>query len=276
MRDEAAARGRSLRTSRGRGAFRGQMPYTTVVTFRSERSMTEPAEAWLRSKGLRTRQEFRAPWGICDLVGVRIDPRRARLRTALGQKRPIGPKRRVALLLSIERPTTTAELQGRFLRWMKASEVRAELRCLEQGGFVEILACGRVRRLDSWAPLQSRIVAIELKLNRVNEALGQSRAHRAFADEVFVGLPLLLATSVAKTSRAVEFEESGVGLLGVTTEGCRVVLRPGTRSDRPDSVLQAHCAERFWQFTPRGTEASSVQRFARGALPAPQQQAAPR
>jgi len=35
--------------------------------------------------------EFSLPWGICDLVGVKLDPIKVKRRLSYGQTRPVGP-----------------------------------------------------------------------------------------------------------------------------------------------------------------------------------------
>lgn len=218
--------------------------------------MSLPVRAWLESKMLVVKPEFTVPWGICDFVALRFDPARVRQRLRYGQRRPIGSLLRVALLdripdIESERSVTVRRLESEFSDIIDENRLAAELQRLVKDRFVRFARRDAVQKVNGWAPLHRRIVAVELKLGRIQEALAQARSHLRFADDSYVALPDQVARRVVAT-RAALFRSEGVGLLAVRRDGCAVVLRPSGRSFAADKVLQAHCAERFWRTMPRG------------------------
>lgn len=222
--------------------------------------MSHPVRAWLESQRLHVKGEFTVPWGICDFVALRFRPAKVRQRLRLGQRRPIGSLLRVSILDRIpdvesERSVTIRRLERDFAGLLDARRLASELERLVADRFVRFSRRGSVQKVNGWAPLHSRMIAIELKLGRVQEALAQARSHLRFADQSFVAFPEPVARRVVAT-RAELFRSANVGVIAVRRDGCVIALRP-YRRDRPeaDEVLQAHCVERFWRTMPRGTGA---------------------
>jgi hypothetical protein len=218
--------------------------------FDFEREMTIPAYKWLTDRGFLVKREFRTPWGICDIVGLELAHPRVADRLLLRQRNAIGPAQRIALLRLVPLPenghTTAEELSGQIGK--SVAWVANELQDLAQHRFVRKLEDGSFQSLIGWAPLHSRIVAIELKLARVEEAIAQARGHLAFATESFVGLPKPIAEKVIRNGRDERFRRSGVGLLSVSQQGAAVLVPAAAGADQPpDAILQMHCVERFWR-----------------------------
>jgi hypothetical protein len=213
--------------------------------------MAPLVRSWLEGQGLLVKPEFAAPWGICDFVALSFRSGRVRERLRLGQRRPVGSLLRVSLLHRIpdvkDGSVTVRCLEREFSDVIDTSRLASELRRLVQDRFVRFVRQGAVQKLNGWAPLHRRIVAVELKLGRIQEAFAQAKSHVGFADEVFVAFPEPLAIKVAAGTRAPIFDSAGVGVLAVGADGCTEVLRPRARGTIADPVLQAHCVERFWR-----------------------------
>jgi hypothetical protein len=64
-----------------------------------------------------------------------------------------------------------------------------DLRALIADRFVVVKKNGSFQKVNGWAPLHQRIVAVELKLRRISEALSQGLSNRTFATESYVALP---------------------------------------------------------------------------------------
>ncbi len=217
--------------------------------FGLEKWMTIPALKWLTATPMLVKWEFRTPWGICDLVGVELSQTRVAARISGGQKTSIGPPSRVALLQLIPDASTGRTTDVESLRSQidePSSIFERDLRSLCQRRFVVRHDDGGLQRLTGWAPLHTRIVAIELKLSRIDEVISQARSHTAFATESFIGLPTEKAVRLASSERANQLREAGVGLLAVDPDAASVLICPAGRST-PDPVLQMHCVERFWR-----------------------------
>ena len=223
------------------------------VEFRYEAEMLAPVASWLESEGLSVKREYLIPWGICDLVGCRLDPQKIERRRKYGQHEAIGPMLRIALLLEIPeadegRCVTLGKLTRVYGPFVGEAKVEQEILRLLKGRFIDSPKRNHFRRrVSDWMPLHERIVAVELKLSRVEEALRQAAGHLEFADESYVALPLEHGRRVVGRAKREDFEAQSVGVLGVARHGTQVLLRAEPR--RRDSLkpAQAHCAERFWR-----------------------------
>ena len=221
-----------------------------MTDFNLERDMSAAAWSWLERQRLIIKSEFVLPWGVCDFVAVEFAAARVRERMRLGQKRAIGSRVRLEVLHHIPDVRTGCAipirtLSRRFAGFLSESLLRRELDWLEQSGFVKRNG-GAVAKINGWAPLHRRIVALELKLNRVDDVIHQAISHRSFATESYIGLPLPIAENTVR-NRADVLESAQVGVLGLYAAGSKVVL-PAPRQTAPvDVVTQAHCLERFWR-----------------------------
>lgn len=220
--------------------------------------MSAPARKWLSEQGMMVKGEFATPWGICDLVAVSLDEKRVRERLCLGQKSAIGPLLRVEILNAIpevetSKPRFVSATVSKYRGILTASQIQAEIQKLVASRFVREDPCGAIQRVNGWMPLHQRIVALELKLSRVQEALAQASLHQAFACEAYVGLPKDLAERVAASRRAETFRSNGVGVLSVAPRECTVLLHPEGRRHPINPTLQMHCVERFWRTRVKGS-----------------------
>ncbi len=230
------------------------MPQTTSADslFRRESEMARPVVNWLSKQGLMIKAEFVLPWGIPDLVAVRLRESAVRLRLRYGQRKPIGPASRVQILWGLPDVQTgkavgTQKLQRQIMRHYDTQELGEELERLRRDKFAVSPQPGRYQKLNGWAPLHARIVAVELKLANVSEAFNQALLNRGIATESYVALPARIAQRVLEGTRAKEFRATGIGLVSVALDKCRVLIRPGADIGAFDEILQAHCVERFWR-----------------------------
>ncbi len=212
--------------------------------------MAPPVLQWLRRRGLVVKREFSVPWGICDLVGVKLDAERVRRRMSLGQVSAIGPRLRLHILSRIpdhesKKSITLTRLEREFSAFMPREVLQSQLDSLAKSGFIVSPKRGLFQKINGWAPLHVRIVAVELKLSRISDAIAQARANCAFATDSYVALPGQLALRIARSPRARTLTLSGIGLLAVWRQTCREVVRPWTDAHHYNEVIQAHVVERF-------------------------------
>jgi len=222
------------------------------LQFRSEQEMTDPAEAWLGSQGLMTDREFATPWGICDLVGCAIDPARAAKRIALGQTSILSSPLAAAILLEIPdvqagTSIRTQTLLARLGAVHGEAAVTAQLERLKRNRFAHITSRGTLQRRNGWVPLRQRLVAVELKIDRVSDALHQATNNFWFADESYVGLPMRIAERLVGSQSAKEFRRARVGILGVGRRHCRLLLDSGSWNSARNPVLEMCFTDRFWR-----------------------------
>jgi len=206
------------------------------------------------------KREFALPWGVCDLVACLLHKTKAKKRLSLGQKQPIRTHARASVLSAIpdadESPGVSLDALAREMRrFYDLPAVEAEVEALIGGGYVTRTPRGALQKLNGWMPLSRKIIAIELKLARVQDALAQARAHLEFADESYVALPMARAARLGRGQARGEFDAEGVGILGVTRRHCSV-LRRSRRSETPVcDVMQMLYVDRFWRDYVRGTGA---------------------
>lgn len=99
------------------------------------------------------------------------------------------------------------------------------LRRLVQSGHVRLGQGGRVSFDPGRWPF--RVVAIEAKLRRWNEALAQAIRYTQYADESFVALPEVFAEpAIANRQR---FIEAGIGLIVLGEDGLRFVIEAASQ-----------------------------------------------
>ena len=219
--------------------------------------MFKPAEAWLKSKDLMVKREFPTPWGICDLVGCSFNKRNVTKRLRLGQKKPIGSHFRMMLLSHIPdeneaSPINPAHLVGMFSEFFDEERIISELNRLEEDKFVRKTNSGLLIKLNGWMPLHKKLVALELKLSRIQNVLHQAISHLGFADESYVGLPMQTASRLSRSNAVHPFIKNGIGIVGLSRTNYKVFRLPRYIQIKTDPVLQAHCVERFWRHHPKG------------------------
>jgi hypothetical protein len=220
--------------------------------FNLETEMASPVIRWLRRRGLTVKSEFYLPWGVCDLVGVKFDPAKARRRLSWGQTRAIGPQIRLQILSRIPesdsgRSTTLRRLERDFSGQLSPERLSKELDRLKRDKFVTNPKRDYFQKRNGWAPLHQDIVAVELKLQRVSEALSQAASNRAFASKSYVALPAALALRLAQSRRADLFGQRGIGLLAVWQHKCQELIRPSHKEAACHDLNQSHVVERFWR-----------------------------
>jgi hypothetical protein len=218
-----------------------------------ESCMRRSVVRWMRALKLVVKSEFTTPWGICDLVGLQFNARHVEHRLKLGQTRPIGSLTRAALLLLIpdvetDKTITMRQLARECAPAMQHGIVAEETRRLEADGFVIRRSGNRLQKINGWMPLQKRFIAVELKLNRVEEAILQAENNLGFAEESYVALPKELAVRVAaKPARQERFRRSGIGLLSVAPKSTTVVIRACPQPLIENSAIQFYSVEKFWR-----------------------------
>jgi hypothetical protein len=221
------------------------------MTFSYEREMLEPAVRWLRGQGLMVKTEFPTPWGICDLVGCSLNKNRVRKRLSLRQTRPIGSLLRVHLLSLIPdeldaRSVSVDDLHQAFAGYLDRERIGHEVARLVRDHFVEPTDSGAFYKVNGWMPLHRRLIAVELKLSRVDDAFHQAVNNIGFADESYVGVPTQVAQRLVARKADTRFTGRGIGVLAIGPSGCEIVLKAARRKRRDDEVVQEHTVERFW------------------------------
>jgi len=223
--------------------------------------MTPTVARWMRDEGMTAKAEFVTPWGVCDLVGLRFNAQNVARRIQLGQTRPVTSITRAMILLQIPdvesgRSITVEKLLRRWTTCVPEEAVRKETERLIADRFVILTSKVRLQKINGWTPLHDRLIAVELKLSRVEQAMRQALNNLAFADESYVALPTDIARRVVHTpSRWSTFFSAGVGLLSVTHRRCQVLIAPKKTEQWKDKPAQLYCVEKFWRSRFKGNSA---------------------
>lgn len=225
------------------------------MDFKFESEMTKPVEDWLINQGLQVKREYPTPWGICDLVGCSLNKTKVRKRLKLGQRQPIGSQFRVLLLSYVpdidqQEVASFSGLCEHFTSFLDESYLKKELSRLIKDKFVKEVRTGFFQKLNGWVPFHKRIIAVELKLERISKVLTQAKSNLVFADESYVGLPFEKAKVLFSVWREKKLFDKGIGILAVRPKEVKVLLRPRF-CDYSDPILKMHCAERFWRTYPK-------------------------
>ncbi|MGC1275991.1 MAG: hypothetical protein WBC44_19980 [Planctomycetaceae bacterium] len=221
--------------------------------FAKERDMTAAAAHWMKSSGLTVKAEFVTPSGVCDLVGLRFNENRVAHRLQLRQTKPIGSVFRAALLLDIPnvesgRGTTFAHLAKKYGATIPVAELAADTDRLIADRFIVRGPRGRLQKVNGWMPLHDRLVAVELKRTRIEEAMRQALNNLAFATESYVGLPADIAAKVGgRRHRWSRYLDTGIGLLSIASDSCEVVIQSRSPDVPADPALRLYCVEKFWR-----------------------------
>ena len=108
--------------------------------------------------------------------------------------------------------------------------------------------------MNGWMPLQDRLVAVEMKLSRIDEAMRQALNNLGFAEESYVALPSDVAHRVAASAvRWSGFFDAGIGVLSVAGDGCAVLVPGPQEPCESDSAIRLYCVEKFWRTRVRGS-----------------------
>jgi len=221
--------------------------------FKREAKMVAPVTRWMRSAGLAIKAEFVTPWGICDLVGLSFNKEKVQHRLNLRQKKSIGSITRAALLLSIpdeeeKKTTSLSKLLREYALVVPDQIIIRELERLIADHFVVRSKRGRLHKRNGWMPLQNRLVAIELKLSRIEDVMAQARNNLDFAEESYAALPFEIAKRVAANyKRWSDYFDDGVGLLGVKKNSCEVLLAAKVKTSTHNNAIQLYSVEKFWR-----------------------------
>jgi len=225
--------------------------------FKFEAKMTEPVLAWMRLADLIVKHQFITPWGICDLAGVSFRADSVRHRIRLRQFRSVTSTTRATLLHRIPdehgKPISMRRLIRDCTPVIPPDVIMEETQRLIADGFVIQQPRRGLQKVNGWMPMKERVVAVELKLHRVEEAMCQAYNNLTFADESYVALPKELAGRVLlKQNRWSTFFESGVGLLAVGAQNCEVVVRAQPNVINLNPIIQFCSVEKFWRTHPKG------------------------
>lgn len=121
----------------------------------------------------------------------------------------------------------------------------------------------RLRREKPWRPLHARIIAVELKLLRVVDALHQAYNNLMAVEESYAAFPAdVAARIVARRERWAKYWGHGIGLLSVN-ENCTVVIAAGPNREMRESMVERQVEKFFRERRKLGLEKRKEENDAR-------------
>jgi hypothetical protein len=224
-----------------------------LIMFLRENEMAPAVARWLVACDLHVKREFVTPWGICDLVAANFNENSVSHRLALGQKKSIRSLTRAILLLKVPdlesgRSVSLKKLVNDCSVSLSETKVKEELERLLGDKFLVRTKRGSLQKLNGWMPLHDRLVAVELKLSRIEEAMNQAKQNLGLGGESYVAFPAEVSKRIlAKSEPWAKYFDAGVGILSVTKRTCVVVKQSRPTSAKIDSALQLYAVDKFWQ-----------------------------
>jgi hypothetical protein len=217
--------------------------------FALESEMLSPVKNWISGRGLDVKSEYDTPWGICDVVGCKIDAEKAVHRKRLGQVQSVGSLFRVELLRRIPdietgKTINLNELNEEVGDLLEISELQEHISILRRRNFV-VDSNGEFSKRNGWMPLHSKVVSVEMKLKKFPEVLAQAVANLSLTSESYIAMPEPEALKIASKNQE-RLRTSGIGMLAVGPTEVFELVAPSQEASS-DKTITAYCAERFWR-----------------------------
>jgi hypothetical protein len=218
---------------------------------RLETQLESSVWRWLREFADISVDQFQTPWGIADLFAIKCDFDRVLARRDLGQNIASTNDQDLMVLLAIPeltsgKRTDVQRLEKEFSFLLGEAKVRSIVAALRRRKLIAVDSDGRICRNTPWLPFHKQMWAVELKLDRVDEALAQANRHLKITPYSYVGLPPLIAEKTANSRKAQDFRESGVGLLSISPEHCSTLIEPAGNYACVEPMYAVAAAERCW------------------------------
>jgi hypothetical protein len=222
--------------------------------------MAEPVRNWLMTQASHVKGEFAVAWGICDFVACEARPGSVSKRLELGQRNPIGPQMRISILSTIPDESNRCgisidQLWKQFSVAMSRETLEVEVERLVKSKFAFRTSTGALKSRNGWKPLHSRVLAVEMKLNRISEVIAQARKNLSFATASYIALPSLVAHNFSERRSRKKVEKCGIGVISVSREKCTVLVPPSETNGLLDGISQSYVVERFWNEIKTGSGA---------------------
>jgi hypothetical protein len=126
---------------------------------------------WLSGQGLLVQmEEFVTPWGVADVLGIRFNIDRVQARIAARHLDPVLDTYAVQLLLSLPvdgRAKRISDVARKFEPLLGSDLFESAVRSLVRKRFVVQEGASLARRTN-WMPYHEQLIAVELKLRRID------------------------------------------------------------------------------------------------------------
>jgi len=199
----------------------------------------------LRAQGYIAQTEINSGYGIADVVAIKFNEDRISQRLEYDQRCQLTSESFFKVLEAISedkfQPTSVQEIVSKTN--FTKSYVRAHLlRQLLDMKFIRKTQRNEFVKVNGWAPLSDKIVAIESKLSNWRRGLSQAIRYKTFADTVYLALPINKIHLVDND----ELVDYNLGLLTIRDEAVEIVHEPKEPNLDIINAKQNYVCEHFW------------------------------
>lgn len=194
--------------------------------FRFEKEMTPIVEKWLLDQGYLVMKEiYGSGWGYPDIVACKINKEKAELRIKLRQSS------RQYLLYCKYNVEKNDPIEEGYER-TECDFMTFDTKHVDPKSF-------------QWYPLHDELLFFELKLKNISGVILQAINNRVYTDDSYIILPENIILNMKEKTRYGIYE-SGLGIISVTKEGCKVVRKPSIKESEVNIISQFNVVESFW------------------------------
>lgn len=155
--------------------------------------MVSHLNSYFSKNGYLTRQEITAGYGRADLVLVKLNPDKCKIRKGHKQVKPLLKEHFFQILRQIpdinneEDPININELYDSIL--VSKSYLKYHLlKELESAGYIKQVEKEYYYKINGWVPLVQEMIAIEAKLRDWKRGLIQANRYKSFADKSYLAI----------------------------------------------------------------------------------------
>ena len=227
------------------------MVYYTVRM--DELTMVRHLENFFAQQGFLTKKEVSAGYGRADLVLVKLNGKKCKVRKDHKQSVPLLKEKFFQVLrqlpdiknknsnpLSFEELISRVSVSKNYLKYFLLPE-------LEKNGYIKKIDDKYFYKVNGWVPLAKEVVAIEAKLSSWRQGFIQANRYTSFADKSYLALPFNKGHLVDKA--LLRKHNIGLYLLSennkLVTEAIRPINKTRATEDKRNFVTEFYLNEVF-------------------------------
>ena len=145
-------------------------------------------------KGFLVKTEIGAGYGIADLVLVKLDKAKCKVRQNNNQVHPLLKESYFAVLKHLPDEDASSKPLD-YLSLLKKTHLSDHflkyhvLKTLKSCGYVKEVDGNMFFKVNGWVPLTKEVIAIEAKLHDWRRGFIQANRYKAFADKAYLAIP---------------------------------------------------------------------------------------
>lgn len=215
----------------------------------TEKIFVNELEGLYKKEGFLTGREIGVGYGVADLVLVKMNIAKIKIRSKNKQRKPLLNESYFKTFeylpdandnkepVSLEELVKVTNLSASFLKYKILRELKKEKYIIEVNNNFYF-------KINGWLPLAKEIVAIEAKLRDWKKGFYQANRYKAFADKVYLAVPQGVIHLVDKSL----LKKHNVGLISLDVENRtkKYIIKP--KKEIPLNLnKRSFASEFFWK-----------------------------